>query len=111
MPSTFTIKQNSVLPALCCPTISKRGKKTFLKFLITYSHDLVDERAGEERVCAINLNVNNDAVMVIMNADGTLVCRLECLVCFFPRASALLAYRASYAIHYDKHTKHGNSFP
>ena len=62
--------------SLCCPTITKKGKKTFLKFPITYTSDLAEEVAGQERVCAIDLGENTDATCVIMEADGTVVARL-----------------------------------
>lgn len=63
------------LGKLQCPTICKKGKKTFLKFPITYTAQLTKEVAGYERVCAIDLGVTTDATCVIMKSNGTVVDR------------------------------------
>lgn len=68
------IHYKSKIGKLNCPTFTKHGKKTFLKFPITYSNPLCDPDE-DKRVCAVDLNVNTDAVCVIMEDSGTVVAR------------------------------------
>lgn len=60
---------------LGCPTFTKHGTKTFLKFPITYTSELTEAEVENQRVCAIDLNVDTDAVCVVMESDGTVVAR------------------------------------
>lgn len=60
---------------LCCPTIKRSGKKTYLHFPMEYNTNLHDANIEDERICAIDLGINTDATCVIMESDGTVLDR------------------------------------
>ena len=57
------------------PTLEKRHRKYFLRFTYTESKELSKSPVQEQRICAVDLGINTDAVCSIMEADGTVSAR------------------------------------
>ena len=57
------------------PTLEKRRRKYFLRFSFEESRKLTGRPVQEQRVCAVDLGINTDAVCSIMGADGTVCAR------------------------------------
>ena len=57
------------------PTLEKRHRKYFLRFSFEESRKLTGRPVQEQRVCAVDLGINTDAVCSIMKADGTVCAR------------------------------------
>ena len=57
------------------PTLEKRHRKYFLRFSYEESRKLTDRPVQEQRICAVDLGLNTDAVCSIMEADGTVCAR------------------------------------
>ena len=57
------------------PVLVKRYKKYFLQFAFEEQVQLSRKPAEEQRICAVDLGINTDAVCSIMTADGTVAAR------------------------------------
>ena len=57
------------------PTLEKRHRKYFLRFSFEESRKLTGRPVREQRICAVDLGINTDAVCSIMEADGTVCAR------------------------------------
>ena len=57
------------------PVLVKRHKKYFLQFAFEEQVTLTDRRIRGQRICAVDLGINTDAVCSIMSADGTVAAR------------------------------------
>ena len=57
------------------PTLEKRHRKYFLRFSYEENRELADRPVQEQRICAVDLGINTDAVCSIMKADGTVCVR------------------------------------
>ena len=57
------------------PTLEKRHRKYFLRFSFEEERKLTDRPVQEQRICAVDLGINTDAVCSIMEADGTVCAR------------------------------------
>ena len=57
------------------PVLEKRHRKYFLRFSYEESRETAVKPAQEQRVCAVDLGLNTDAVCSIMEADGTVCAR------------------------------------
>ena len=57
------------------PTLEKRRRKYCLRFSFEESIRLTEKPAEEQRICAVDLGLNTDAVCSIMEADGTVCAR------------------------------------
>ena len=57
------------------PVLIKKHRKYFLQFAFEQEAALTERETGEERICAVDLGINTDAVCSIMEADGTVAAR------------------------------------
>ena len=57
------------------PILEKRHRKYFLRFSFEESRKLTGRPVQEQRICAVDLGINTDAVCSIMEADGTVCAR------------------------------------
>ena len=57
------------------PTLEKKHRKYFLRFSFEESVRLSEKPVQEQRICAVDLGINTDAVCSIMEADGTVCAR------------------------------------
>ena len=57
------------------PILEKRHRKYFLRFSFEEERKLTDRPVQEQRICAVDLGINTDAVCSIMEADGTVCAR------------------------------------
>ncbi len=57
------------------PVLVKRYKKYFLQFAFEEQVPLTGKPAEEQKICAVDLGINTDAVCSIMTADGTVAAR------------------------------------
>ena len=57
------------------PVLVKRHKKYFLQFAFEEQVALTERSIWEQRICAVDLGINTDAVCSIMRADGTVAAR------------------------------------
>ena len=59
----------------CSPVLEKRGKNCYLRFAFIQETELNKTDIQEQKVCAVDLGLNNDAVCSIMDAKGTFIAR------------------------------------
>ena len=57
------------------PTLEKRHRKYYLRFSFEEERRLSGRPVQEQRICAVDLGLNTDAVCSIMEADGTVFAR------------------------------------
>lgn len=57
------------------PTLEKRYGKYYLHFAFTEEVKLSETSVTNQRICAVDLGLNSDAVCSIMSADGTVLAR------------------------------------
>ena len=57
------------------PVLEKRYKKYFLRFSFTEEVELSKTETGGQRICAVDLGINTDAVCTVMKSDGTVLGR------------------------------------
>lgn len=57
------------------PTLEKRYGKYYLRFAFTENIKLTDAPVSEQRICAVDLGLNSDAVCSIMASNGTVLAR------------------------------------
>lgn len=57
------------------PILEKRHKQYYLRFAFTESVKLSDVPVNEQKICAVDLGLNSDAVCSIMCSDGTVLAR------------------------------------
>ena len=57
------------------PVLIKKHRKYFLQFAFEQETELTDKEAGAQRICAVDLGINTDAVCSIMKSDGTVAAR------------------------------------
>lgn len=57
------------------PTLEKRCGKYYLRFAFTEKVALSDTKISEQRICAVDLGLNSDAVCSVMTSDGTVLTR------------------------------------
>lgn len=57
------------------PTLEKRYGKYYLRFAFTEEVELSETLVPNQRICAVDLGLNSDAVCSIMSADGTVLAR------------------------------------
>lgn len=57
------------------PTLEKRYGKYYLHFAFTEEVKLSETPVTNQRICAVDLGLNSDAVCSIMSADGTVLAR------------------------------------
>lgn len=57
------------------PVLEKRHRKYFLRFAFEEKVKLSDTPIRQQRVCAVDLGLNSDAVCCIMDANGTVLAR------------------------------------
>ena len=60
---------------ISAPTLECKHKKWFLRFCFTQVVDLYDEDIFDQRICAVDLGLNTDAVCTVMKSDGTVLAR------------------------------------
>ena len=59
----------------CSPVLEKRGKNCYLRFAFKEETKLNETDIQKQRVCAVDLGLNNDAVCSVMDAEGTVIAR------------------------------------
>ncbi len=57
------------------PVLVKRHRKYFLQFAFEQNVSLTKKEIREQKICAVDLGINTDAVCSIMTADGTVAAR------------------------------------
>ena len=57
------------------PVLVKKYRKYYLQFAFEQSVSLTQKEAEDQRICAVDLGINTDAVCSIMTADGTVAAR------------------------------------
>ena len=57
------------------PVLVRKHKKYYLQFAFEKEVRLTEKEAGQQRICAVDLGINTDAVCSIMTADGTVAAR------------------------------------
>ena len=57
------------------PTQEQKHRKYFLRFTYEEQVALTQEPAERQRICAVDLGINTDAVCSIMTGDGTVLAR------------------------------------
>ena len=57
------------------PVLEKRGKNYYLRFAFEQNVKLNQTDIQEQKVCAVDLGLNNDAVCSVMDAEGTVIAR------------------------------------
>lgn len=57
------------------PTLEKRYGKYYLRFAFTEKVELSETPVLDQRICAVDLGLNSDAVCSIMTSDGTVLAR------------------------------------
>ena len=57
------------------PVLVKKHGKYYLQFAFEQTVKLTERAAVEQRICAVDLGINTDAVCSIMTADGTVAAR------------------------------------
>ena len=57
------------------PVLIKKHRKYFLQFAFEQEAVLTQKAAAAQRICAVDLGINTDAVCSIMEADGTVAAR------------------------------------
>ena len=57
------------------PVLVKRHQRYFLQFAFEQEAHLKEKKAQEQKICAVDLGINTDAVCSIMRADGTVAAR------------------------------------
>ena len=57
------------------PVLIRKHRKYFLQFAFEQEAELTDKPAAMQRICAVDLGINTDAVCSIMKADGTVAAR------------------------------------
>lgn len=57
------------------PTLEKRYGKYYLRFAFTEKVELSETPVADQRICAVDLGLNSDAVCSIMTSDGTVLAR------------------------------------
>lgn len=58
-----------------CPTLERSYGKYYLRFAFEEQVELSNTPANEQRICAVDLGLNTDAVCSIMCPDGTVLAR------------------------------------
>lgn len=59
----------------CVPTLKRKGKCWYLVFAFTEKVALNETKIEEQRICAVDLGLNHNAVCSVMHADGTVSAR------------------------------------
>lgn len=57
------------------PVLEKKGKRSYLRFAFQEETELNKTDIQKQRVCAVDLGLNNDAVCSVMDAEGTVIAR------------------------------------
>ena len=57
------------------PVLEKKGKRCYLRFAFKEETKLNETDIQKQRVCAVDLGLNNDAVCSVMDAEGTVIAR------------------------------------
>ena len=57
------------------PVLVRRNRKYFLQFAFEEQAELRERGIWEQKICAVDLGINTDAVCSIMRADGTVAAR------------------------------------
>ena len=57
------------------PVLVRRRRKYFLQFAFEKEVHLTETETDQQRICAVDLGINTDAVCSIMTADGTVAAR------------------------------------
>ena len=57
------------------PTLEKRYGKYYLRFAFTEKVELSETPVLDQRICAVDLGLNSDAVCSVMTSDGTVLAR------------------------------------
>lgn len=57
------------------PTLEKRHGKYFLRFAFIQEISLNNTPVADQKICAVDLGINNDAVCSILRVDGTILAR------------------------------------
>lgn len=59
----------------CSPALVRRGKCWYLNFAFEQKVELNETDIQKQKVCAVDLGLNNDAVCSVMDAEGTVIAR------------------------------------
>lgn len=59
----------------CSPVLTRKGKCWYLSFAFKQEVKLNKTDIQKQKVCAVDLGLNNDAVCSVMNAEGTVIAR------------------------------------
>ncbi len=57
------------------PRLEKKHRKYYLRFSFEEQVELTQTPAGKQKICAVDLGINTDAVCSIMTGDGTVLAR------------------------------------
>ena len=57
------------------PVLIRKHRKYYLQFAFEQEAELTDKPVAMQRICAVDLGINTDAVCSIMKADGTVAAR------------------------------------
>ncbi len=69
------IRRHSAQKEISAPTLECRHKKWFLRFCLTRSVKLTETDVYGQRICAVDLGLNTDAVCTVIEPDGTVLAR------------------------------------
>ena len=69
------IKRHCAQREKSAPTLENRHGKWFLRFAFTQKVQLNCENVFHQRICAVDLGLNTDAVCTVMEPDGTILAR------------------------------------
>lgn len=59
----------------CSPALEKKGKSCYLRFAYKQEAELNKTDIQKQKICAVDLGLNNDAVCSILDAEGTVTAR------------------------------------
>lgn len=69
------IRRHCEQKEISAPTLECRHKKWFLRFAFTQKVELPETDIYNQRICAVDLGLNTDAVCTVMEPDGTILAR------------------------------------
>lgn len=59
----------------CAPSLKRKGRRWYLSFPFEEDVKLITTPIYDQRICAVDLGINNHAVCSIMGSDGTVMAR------------------------------------
>lgn len=70
-----SIRKHSINATISVPTLEKKHKKWFLRFAFTNKANLNKTPVSEQKILAVDLGINTDAICSVMDYYGTVLAR------------------------------------